>query len=129
MKACDYFKEEISKIEDLEILGKPNSSLISFKSTNPKVNIFSVADALEEKGWKMEAQRLPDSIHCTVFPIHYKIRETFIQSLKEAVETVKSNPKKFMKDGVTGMYGTVTTVGEEKTLDKFLISFMSNVYQ
>ena len=129
METCDYLKSEINKIDDLEIIGNPESSLLSFRSTNSNMSIFSVADVLGEKNWKMECQRLPDSIHCTVFPLHSKTKESFIIALKESIEIVKKNPEKYQKEGITAMYGMVGAVGEEKTLDKFLISFMSNVYQ
>eukprot|EP01080_Neovahlkampfia_damariscottae_P009572 gene9572-1775_t len=105
METCDYIKSEVNKMEDLKIIGNPESSLLSFESTNSKINIFSVGDVLEESGWKMECQRLPDSIHCTVFPLHAKTRESFISALKQAVKTVKENPEKYKKEGITAMYG------------------------
>lgn len=124
-----HMKDEITNIEPLKIIGNPQSSLFSFQSIDEKINIFSVADEMDSKGWKMECQRLPDSIHCSVFPKHSHTKEQFIKDLKESVEEIKKNPSKHKSKGTTGMYGMASTIDSPDILDPFLIAFMGKLYQ
>lgn len=45
-------------------------SIIAFGSSDPKVNIFHVGDAMDEMGWHTEKQMAPDCIHCSIMPQH-----------------------------------------------------------
>lgn len=129
LDTADFLKSEVNKITPLKIIGNPQSSLFSFKSEDPKVNIFSVADEMDSKGWKMECQRLPDSIHCTLFPKHVQTKEIFIKDLKASVEEILKNPEKHKQKGTTGMYGMASTIDHPDILDPFLIAFMGRLYQ
>ena len=40
-------------------------------------------------GWKLEVQRNPNSIHCSILPSHLKSADQWIEDLKEAVNHVK----------------------------------------
>ena len=54
METQKYFVAKINSSEDLVILAKPHSTLVSFTSKNPKINIYHVSDAMDEMGWHME---------------------------------------------------------------------------
>jgi sphinganine-1-phosphate aldolase len=126
---CEYLKKEIGQIGCLMVLGNPMSSLFAFRSTDPKVNIFSVADEMEKNGWKIECQNKPDSIHCTSFPKHIQVKEKFIEDLKDAVNVIISDPEKYQSKGKTGMYGMTAVVPDEVIFEDFLKAFLSKLYQ
>lgn len=58
-------------------------------STDPEVNILALADAMEERGWKMERQQLPDSLHCSILPHHTAVADELIESLRVCAKLVK----------------------------------------
>lgn len=52
-------KDNNNNIQGLKILGKPHMSVLSFATSQPNINIFAVADLMEQKGWTMERQCNP----------------------------------------------------------------------
>jgi|Deesub1362A_J573_1020465.scaffolds.fasta_scaffold00164_56 glutamate/tyrosine decarboxylase-like PLP-dependent enzyme len=79
------------------ILGKPESSLLAFTST--ELNLFTLAKEMERKGWYIQAQPgskpldYPKSIHLSISPYHHEIVDTFLNDLRIAVERVKKMPE------------------------------------
>lgn len=50
----------IGAIEGLEIVGKPEMSLVAYKSTSKKINIYALGDQMEKKGWHIDRQQKPE---------------------------------------------------------------------
>ena len=75
METAQYIVNEVSKIPELVVIGQPCMTIVSFKVRDGlKLNIFSVSDVMESKGWKMERNAVPQSIHCTLMPQHSAVR-------------------------------------------------------
>jgi hypothetical protein len=66
MDLVNFFKNEISTIPGLKLLGKTYGPLLSF--TSEDINIFNLADEMDEMGWFMERNSSPPSLHLTVMP-------------------------------------------------------------
>ena len=89
---------------ELVLRAEPESTLLCFGAKDPTVlNIFAVADELSERGWYVDRQTPPDSLHCTVNAIHHDKIEWFAKDLRDSVETVLSQ----RSTGSVGAYGTV----------------------
>ncbi|MCI5058608.1 MAG: aspartate aminotransferase family protein, partial [Flavobacteriales bacterium] len=87
MKATDTIKKGVESIDELEIIGDPDMTILAFKSA--KINIFELADELNKRGWHFERQQNPPSIHLTINYIHRDFAEEFLADLRAAVEVVK----------------------------------------
>jgi len=124
-----YIQSEISKLDDIEILGDPLMSVIAFKSNS--VNIFAVADKMEQKGWHIDRQRRPDSIHLTAMPQHAEVKEQFVTDFRESLEYVKQNASEFQTTGTVAMYGMIAKVEkvDSDLLEDFLTAFMDQIYR
>jgi glutamate/tyrosine decarboxylase-like PLP-dependent enzyme len=59
METRDFIMDEVNKTAELEIVGKPQSSIITIRSKDPTLHIFHVSDALDEMGWHMEKATQP----------------------------------------------------------------------
>lgn len=68
LNTVDRIKETILANPDLELVAEPDSTIIAF--TSKTVNIFNMADCLDEKGFKVEKQSGPDCIHLSIMPQH-----------------------------------------------------------
>jgi len=75
--------------------------------------------------WKIECN--VDSIHFTLMPPHWHVKEQFLQDFKEAVKTVKANPE-LSKKGLAATYGMVAMVPDPNFVDQFLTLFLRKVY-
>ena len=79
----------INDIPQLKILARPDMSVFAFASDS--LDIYAIADALDEAGWHPDRQQLPPSLHCMVTPVHDKIVETFLPDLRRATAYVAEN--------------------------------------
>ncbi len=87
MDATKQIIEGIKSIPELQIIGKPDMSIVAFSSS--EVDVFLLADELNKKGWHFERQQLPPSLHFTVNYIHKDIAEEFLKDLNECVQLAK----------------------------------------
>ena len=89
---------------ELVLRAEPESTLLCFGAQDPtELNVFAVADELSKRGWYVDRQTPPDSLHCTVNAIHHDKIEWFAKDLRNSVATVLSQ----RSTGNVGAYGTV----------------------
>jgi sphinganine-1-phosphate aldolase len=71
---------------------KPNgeSNLISFASRDPDLDIYAVADRLEERGWLRGRMRDPQAIQQGVNPAHLAVVPEYLDAVREAIAFVKA---------------------------------------
>lgn len=87
VETTQQFIKEIQQIPELEIIGDPITTVFAFKSD--KIDIYEVADELSSKGWLLDRQQNPPSLHLTINYIHKNYIHDFISDLKEAVKKAK----------------------------------------
>ncbi len=82
-----FLKKIREEIPELQIQGDPKATL--FAITSDVVDIYAIADELNQLGYHMDRQQFPPSIHFTIHPAHAQIKEKFIEDLKNVVAKVK----------------------------------------
>ena len=94
----------IDSSEHYLLRAQPETTLLCFGAKDPDaLNVFAVADELWQRGWYIDRQTPPDSLHCTVNAIHHDKIESFVNDLEVATKTVLMNKK----TGDRGSYGTL----------------------
>ena len=109
MEGTTRLKAEIEAIPELLVLGEPVMNLISYTTQSSKPDIFVIADFMEEKGWMMDRQQFPNSIHLTIMRHHMPVIDQYIQDLKDAIQYAKDHPKATAK-GNAAMYGLMARI-------------------
>ncbi len=103
METTQKFIEGIKSIKELQILGNPETTLVAFSS--PKVNIYSIADEMNMRGWNIQVQfssdYAPANIHLTVVKAHKNLVDEFISDLKDSVAKAKKFSLSNLKDRTT----------------------------
>jgi sphinganine-1-phosphate aldolase len=109
MDAANKLKEGISKTEGLELIGEPKASLFSYRSTDPRINIYAVGDVLEQKGWCVDRLQRPDALHAMVTAAHDKVVDKYLADLEDAVKTAIAHPELGEK-GQAATYGMISHI-------------------
>jgi sphinganine-1-phosphate aldolase len=102
--ACEQLAAGIRATPELQLWAEPEATLVSFGAADPTtLNIFAVADSLWKRGWYLDRQGPPDSLHCTVNAVHEHRIADFLAALHESIaEVAAANAQ-----GEKGAYGTV----------------------
>ncbi len=88
----------------LRLRAEPDATLVAFGAAEPEsLDIFAVADALWKRGWYLDRQGPPPSLHCTVNAVHAGKIPAFLANLDAAIDDVTLASA----SGAQGSYGTV----------------------
>lgn len=85
----------------LLVRAQPDATLVSFGSAHPNLDIYAVADGLASRGWYVDRQAPPPSIHLTVNAVHATTYREFLADLSDVLAHVGE------RGGNAGTYGTL----------------------
>ena len=88
MHAVEYIRAGIDEIDDIFIVGNPAMSIMAIASNT--LDIYEVGDEMSTRGWHLDRQHFPDSLHMTINHLHLKNISHFLEDLKISVLVVKS---------------------------------------
>lgn len=86
MKTTEALIRGINAIGGLEVLGKPDMSVFAYGSQS--LDIYAVADGLSRRGWYVNKQVTPPSIHLKVDPIHERVVDTYLRDVEMVAKQV-----------------------------------------
>jgi sphinganine-1-phosphate aldolase len=102
--ACQELAAEVASISELSLRAEPQSTLLAFGAADDSlIDVFAVADALWKRGWYLDRQGPPPSLHCTVNAVHDGLIDEFVGDLKAAIGEAQTAHE----TGLQGAYGTV----------------------
>jgi glutamate/tyrosine decarboxylase-like PLP-dependent enzyme len=87
MKSVSAIREGIRAIPGLKVLGEPEMSVMALASDG--LDIYEVGDELTPRGWYLDRQHHPPSLHLTIHPGHSAVAEEFLHDLAAAVRAVR----------------------------------------
>ncbi|MFQ5400412.1 MAG: pyridoxal phosphate-dependent decarboxylase family protein [Anaerolineae bacterium] len=87
METVDRVKESVRAMEGIRILGDPAMSLLAIGSDT--LNIYEVGDELGLRGWHLDRQHYPPSLHLTINHAHVARIDAFLEDLAAAVQAVR----------------------------------------
>ncbi|MDH3260668.1 MAG: aspartate aminotransferase family protein [Acidimicrobiia bacterium] len=126
METTARLLDGINRIPGLRILGKPPASVFAFASD--EVDIYAVGDALDGRGWHMDRQIKPASLHLMITPVHAGLEDRFLDDLAAAVEEVRANPET-SQGGQAALYGMMTTLPDQGLVDEIVLQMLDNLYE
>lgn len=85
------------------VRGDPQATIVAFGFDDPAVDAYAVADALWRRGWYVDRQGPPASLHCTVNAVHAAVLDEFLAAFAAAVDEARQGGG----EGDRGAYGTV----------------------
>ena len=78
----------VRAIDGLTIVGEPEVTMAAIASDGSGADIFAVHDEIGRRGWHLDRQAPPESIHATCMPVHAEVMDEFLTDLREAVASV-----------------------------------------
>ncbi|MGH9132966.1 MAG: aspartate aminotransferase family protein, partial [Ilumatobacteraceae bacterium] len=91
----------------LELRARPDATIVAFGAVDPdRLDVFTVADELWRRGWYVDRQQPPASLHCTVNAVHDGLIPAFVVELHDAVDRAIEHVD-IAPAGTAGTYGSV----------------------
>jgi glutamate/tyrosine decarboxylase-like PLP-dependent enzyme len=103
--ATEKLAHHISNHSELSLLAQPDALLLSFVAREPqRLNVYAVADEMWARGWYVDRQEPPQSLHCTVNAVHESVIDSMLADLDACISTVLDTGR----SGEVGAYGTLS---------------------
>ncbi|MBK5333509.1 MAG: aspartate aminotransferase family protein [Ilumatobacteraceae bacterium] len=103
-KACLELAAAVGDIPELVLRAEPDVTLLAIGAADDdRLDVFAVADGLWRRGWYVDRQGPPPSLHCTVSVVHDGKIDAFVTDLRASLDEVVQA----RQHGSQGAYGTV----------------------
>ncbi len=119
--------EGINGIEGLQVIGEPAMTIFAYQSTDENLDIFVVGDLMEERGWHMDRQQKPNSLHAMVTINHQSHYQNYLKDLQASVRIARSQPER-SRQGGAAMYGMVAKVPLRGVVRNNVLKMMETLY-
>jgi glutamate/tyrosine decarboxylase-like PLP-dependent enzyme len=105
--AADRLRAGIAAIPGLVEVVRGDATIVAYAAVG--LNLYAIADRLEARGWTVDRQHKPASIHLTVTANHAAVVDDYLADLAAAVADVRRDPG-LAKAGSAPMYGMAGTL-------------------
>jgi sphinganine-1-phosphate aldolase len=125
MKATARILDGIRAIDGLQVMGEPDMSVFAFRSTT--LDVYALADAMEQRGWVLDRLQKPSALHMMVSPKHAEIADTFLADLRACADAVRDQPPP--STGMAAVYGMLAAVPDRRMVEQTVLDFMDGWYK
>lgn len=87
MKTATQLRDGINAIDGLHIISDPDMSVMAIGSE--RLNIYEVGDEMTVRGWYLDRQQFPPTLHLTVMPTHARNVDLFLGDLTAAAASAR----------------------------------------
>lgn len=87
MQTTRKIREGINAIEGIHVLGNPTMSVMAIASD--RVDIYEIGDEMNARGWHLDRQQFPPTLHLTINYAHAQSADAFLRDLAESVARVR----------------------------------------
>jgi sphinganine-1-phosphate aldolase len=125
-EATDRLIDGIQAIPELRVLSTPEATVFAFGSD--QINIFELGARMNEKGWHIETQHLPPSLHMTVSPVHAMTVDPFIADLKTVVPGIPPANSEALSEQAA-LYAMIGTLPDRKAAKDLVLQYINDLYR
>ena len=87
METTVRLRDGVHAVDGMGVLGKPDMSVMAITSTRD--NVYEIGDELAARGWHLDRQQFPASLHMTVHYGHRDVAGRFLLDLAASVAAVR----------------------------------------
>ncbi|MEZ4219512.1 MAG: aminotransferase class V-fold PLP-dependent enzyme [Polyangiaceae bacterium] len=127
LTATDALRTGLEAIPELKLVAPPDATLVAWATRDPSVNLYAIADRLDDAGWTTDRQHKPASIHCTVTSNHSGVIDAYLADVRAAVDYVKSHPEAVAR-GNAPMYGMMAKIPFRGMVRQGVMKVMEQMY-
>ena len=124
--ATEKLIEGINAMPQLYVLGDPDATVFAFGSD--EINIYELSARMAERGWHIEAQQLPPSLHMTVSPVHLSVVDKFLDDLGRIAPEVPRADSQDLSEQAA-MYAMLGTMPDRSMAREFAVEYINNLYR
>lgn len=122
----------------MQVLGKPDMSVVAFSSTCKDINIYQLNDTLTRKGWHLNALQRPAALHFCFTAMNIGAVDALLSDIRVEIATLKQEAqaaaaagrkagKAKDKGGSAPLYGMANVSPDRGLLGEFLVAYQDTM--
>lgn len=123
---AEQLRAGIERIDGLRVLGPPMTTIVTW--TSDEVDVYAIADRLQAKGWGVDRQQFPPSVHLTCNASNRDSVQPYLADLREAVTYVRAHPE-LSREGDAAVYGLMARVPLRGFVKRGVLDLMEQIYR
>ena len=128
MKTARQLEKGLSDIDGIEIVVHPDAPIVAYKvSERSGLDVFALADQLEDRGWMVDRMQSPNCIHLTVTSNHARIVDEYLEDVRASVAWLEAHPDVASR-GNAAMYGMMAKVPFRGMVKQSVLEIMEKMY-
>lgn len=116
----------VRAIDGLDVIGAPDATVFAIRSD--EINVYALSDELHSRGWMLEKQHMPPSLHVTVSPFHENVADEFLAELAEAADAVRDVDASNISQEAA-MYGMMATMEDRSLARELAVEYLNDLYK
>ncbi|KAM9133597.1 sphingosine-1-phosphate lyase 1 [Pangshura tecta] len=122
-----FIESGLRKIDNIQIFGKPEVSVISIGSD--VFDIYRLSNLLSSRGWNLNVLQFPSSIHLCITQLHTKpgIAEQFLEDVRDCVLEIMKDPKA-KTTGMGAIYGMAQSIPDRNMVSEISHAYLDCLY-
>ena len=120
LAATHALQEGVRSIPGLRVVGEPEMTVFAIGSD--ELDLYAIADRMQERGWMLDRQHKPATLHLTVTPAHVPHVEAIVAALRESAEAVRG--KGDGGEGTAAMYGMLGSMPDRALVGNFVLDLL-----
>jgi len=128
-EAAQALRTGIADIDGIRVMGTPHSTVVTWtgdENSDP-VDVYAVADQMQERGWALDRQQSPPSVHCSCNAANLPVIDQYLTDLSECVDIVRANPQ-LSSEGDAAVYGLMAKVPLKGLVKREVLKVMESMY-
>lgn len=113
MTAFNDLRQKLEALPEIEIIGNPCMNILAYRTRQNQPDILVIADQLNRKGWQVDRQHKPLSIHLTLMTHNHLAIDAYVEDLKMALAFAKRHPEASAQ-GEAPLYGVLARLPSPK---------------
>jgi len=122
LDTTDAVLAAIREMPEIRVLGEPAMSVFSFGSD--ALDVYAIGDVMQERGWNLDRQQRPASLHMTITPAHERLVGDIARDLRASIERVKSGAT---ANGSAAMYGMLNDLPDRGTVRDIVLEVLDGM--
>ncbi len=126
MEATRLLIDGINQIPGLYVIGDPPAT--TFAVGSQAMNVYALGDRMKERGWHIDSQHMPPSLHFTVSPMHLKVVLALLADLRAAAaEVSKLKPEDI--SGEAAVYGMIGSMPDRAQAKEATLLYFNDLFK
>jgi glutamate/tyrosine decarboxylase-like PLP-dependent enzyme len=125
--ATERLRAGINQLPQLRLLGAPHSTAVAWAAREGAVDVYAVADGLTRRGWHVDRQQHPASVHLTVNAANLPVVDQYLADLRASVDEALANPAS-ATSGEAATYGTMARLPARGLVKSAVVDAIARSY-